>query len=153
MENYFYEAFEGMKRFGPGSDASTLQALGMFSTNKSRLKILDIGCGIGAHTLILANKFPEADILAIDNYAPHIEKLNAITDTSGLADRVHGIVMSMFDMTFDNESFDLIWSEGAAYIAGFSNAIRDWKRLLMPDGCIICSEISWLKEEIGRAHV
>lgn len=147
MERYFYEAFDGMKRFGPGSDESTLRAIGMFAADKKNLKILDIGCGIGTHTLILAKKFPEADIIAIDNYAPHIERLNAMAAESGLAGRVHGVVMSMFDMTFADERFDLIWSEGSAYIAGFSHAIRDWKRLLRPGGYIICSEISWLNDE------
>ena len=147
MEKYFYEAFEGMKRFGPGSDESTLRAIGMFSSKKSNLMILDIGCGIGTHTMLLAKNFPQAGVTAIDNYAPHIEKLNAIAAECGLADRVHGAVMSMLDMTFENESFDLIWSEGAVYIAGFSNAIRSWKRLLKPDGYIICSEISWIRSD------
>ena len=146
MEKYFYEAFNGMKRFGPGSDESTLRAIKMFPANTSRLKILDIGCGIGTHTLILAKHFPEADIIAIDNYAPHIEKLNEAAAKRGDSGRIHGIVMSMFEMTFENESFDLIWSEGAAYIAGFSYAIRDWKRLLKPNGYIICSEISWISD-------
>lgn len=146
MEKYFYEAFNGMKRFGPGSDESTLRAIKMFPANTSRLKILDIGCGIGTHTLILAKHFPEADIIAIDNHAPHIEKLNEAAAKRGDSGRIHGIVMSMFEMTFENESFDLIWSEGAAYIAGFSHAIRDWKRLLKPNGYIICSEISWISD-------
>ena len=143
MEKYFYEAFEGMKRFGPGSDESTMRAAEMFPAKK-KPKILDIGCGIGTHTFAVAEKFPDADITAIDIYEPHIEKLNSLASKYGLSDRVRGIVMSMFEMTFENESFDLIWSEGAAYIAGFSNAIKDWKRLLKPGGYIICSEISWL---------
>lgn len=143
MEKYFYEAFEGMKRFGPGSDESTMRAAEMFPAKK-KPKILDIGCGIGTHTFAVAKKFPDADITAIDIYEPHIEKLNSLASEYGLSDRVRGIVMSMFEMTFENESFDLIWSEGAAYIAGFSNAIKDWKRLLKPGGYIICSEISWL---------
>lgn len=147
MEKYFYEAFEGMKRFGPGSDESTIRAADMFAEEKNNLKILDIGCGIGTHTFVIAEKFPDADIIAIDNYAPHIEKLNTQASERGLADRIHGVVMSMFEMTFEDESFDLIWSEGAAYIAGFSKAIRDWERLLKPGGYIICSEISWLSDE------
>ena len=147
MEKYLYEAFEGMKRFGPGSDESTVRAAEMFPANKNKLKILDIGCGIGTHTFVIARKFPDADIIAIDNYVPHIEKLNSIAAGYGIADRVRGVVMSMFEMTFENESFDLIWSEGSAYIAGFSNAIKDWKRLLKPDGYIICSEISWLRDD------
>ena len=104
------------------------------------MKFLDVGCGIGTHTLILARKFSETDIVAIDNYAPHIEKLNAVVAECGLGNRVYGVVMSMFGMTFENDSFDLIWSEGVAYIVGFSHALRDWKRLLKPDGYMICSE-------------
>lgn len=146
MEKYFYEAFEDMKRFGPGSDESTTRAAKMFPVKKNSLKIFDIGCGIGTHTFVIARKFPNADIIAIDTYAPHIEKLNFIAAECELADRVHGIVMSMFEMTFENESFDLIWSEGSDYIAGFSNAIKDWKRLLKSGGYIICSEISWLRD-------
>ena len=38
--------------------------------------------------------------------------------------------MSMFEMSFDDETFDLIWAEGSIYIAGFVRGIRDWKRLL-----------------------
>lgn len=147
MEKYFYKAFDGMKRFGPGSDESTIRAAEMFSVKKNTLKILDIGCGIGAQTFVLAKKFPNADIIAIDNYAPHIEKLNTRAAELCLTDRVCGIEMSMFDMTFKDESFDLIWSEGAAYIAGFSNAITEWKCLLKPGGYIICSEISWIRDE------
>jgi len=35
-------------------------------------------------------------------------------------------------------------NEGAAYIIGFDNALRSWRRLLRPRGCIAVSELSWL---------
>jgi hypothetical protein len=40
----------------------------------------------------------------------------------------------------------LIWSEGAFYIIGFENGLLEWKRLLKPNGCIVVSHISWLRE-------
>ncbi len=146
----FLEAFKGMKRFGPGSDESTKRAISLYPADKQELKILDIGCGIGTHTLLLAEHFPAADITAIDVCEPHIEKLNQKAKANGMADRLHGITMSMFSMTFPDESFDLIWSEGAIYIAGFTSGLRDWRCLLKKGGYLICSEISWLKDNPSK---
>ena len=145
-DSVFYEAFAHMERFGPGSAESTARALQFFPAGRTPLSILDVGCGIGTHTLLLAERFPQADITAIDVSAPHIARLNETASERGLSDRLHGIVMSMFEMTFPDASFDLIWSEGAIYIAGFPNGLRDWRRLLKKDGCLICSEISWLND-------
>ena len=51
---------------------------------------------------------------------------------------------SMVDMDFPNDSFDLIWSEGAIYIMGFRKGLEYWKRLLKPGGAIAVTEVSWL---------
>lgn len=51
---YFYAAFKDMDRLAPGSDKSTLKAIGYIDFNKdSQLTILDIGCGVGASTLLI----------------------------------------------------------------------------------------------------
>ena len=43
-------------------------------------------------------------------------------------------------------SFDLIWSEGAAYLIGFEYALSRWAPLLAPGGKIAVSEATWLQE-------
>ncbi|SCX92067.1 class I SAM-dependent methyltransferase [Alkaliphilus peptidifermentans] len=144
MEKYFFEAFEGLDRMGPGSKASTLKAISMFHSSKEQIEILDIGCGNGIHTMLLAQEFPNAIITAIDNNVTFIENLNNTAREHGLSDRVIGKCISMFEMPFEDNSFDLIWSEGAIYIAGFENGLHDWKRFLRDDGYLICSEISWV---------
>lgn len=40
--------------------------------------------------------------------------------------------------------FDLIWSEGSAYIMGFNNALLSWKKYLRAGGYLVISEIAWL---------
>ena len=154
MEQYFYEAFDNMERLGPGSIESTERAMEFYPKPKAPIKILDIGCGVGTHTFLLAKQFPNAKITAIDNHGPYIEQLNIAAKRNGVSERVHGMVLSMFEMPFDDESFDLIWSEGAIYIAGFEQGIKEWRRILKPNGYLICSEISWLtqnpSEEIAR---
>ncbi|MGL6227257.1 MAG: class I SAM-dependent methyltransferase [Thermoguttaceae bacterium] len=115
-----------------------------------RMKILDIGCGVGTHTFILAEQFPNARITAIDNHVPYITQFNKTAQNRNLSDRVCGEVLSMFEMPFADESFDLIYSEGSIYIAGFQNGLRDWKRFLKKNGCLLCSEIVWTTDQPSR---
>ena len=145
-EQYFFEAFANMSRLGPGSSTSTVKASLYYPDKYKPVRILDIGCGLGTHTFLLAKQFPNAQITAIDNHKPFIEKLNKIAKNNGLSDRVNGVVMSMFDIAFDDNSFDIIWAEGSIYIIGFERGLKEWKRFLKPGGYLICTEISWLKE-------
>ncbi len=56
MEQYFFEAFENMERLGPGSEKSTLKAIDGID-RKSAIKILDIGAGVGTHTMLIASEW------------------------------------------------------------------------------------------------
>ncbi len=145
MEKYFFEAFSDMLRLGPGSKEATLEAIAMIPVD-NEVKILDIGCGVGTHTFIVAEALPNAIITAIDNNADYINQLNQTATKLGLANRVEGVTMSMFDMNFESASYNFIFSEGAIYIAGFEQGLREWKKILKPGGAIICSEISWITE-------
>lgn len=146
MEKKFFEAFEGMSRMAPGSEASTQKAADLLMRRDEPMKILDIGCGNGIHSLLLARLFPQADITAIDNHGPFIDTLNQSAAAQGISHRVKGQVADMFTMPFEPASFDLIWSEGAIYIIGFQRGLEEWKPLLKPEGTLICSEIVWLTE-------
>jgi SAM-dependent methyltransferase len=50
----------------------------------------------------------------------------------------------MFKLPFAPGSFDVVWSEGAIYIIGFSKGLQAWKPLLRPGGYMVASEISWI---------
>lgn len=146
LEKTFFEAFAGMARMAPGSEASTQQAADVLNRRKEPLAILDIGCGNGVHSLLLARLFPRAVITAVDNHAPFIETLNKSAAAQGLAHRVKGQVSDMFHLPFDAASFDLVWSEGAIYIVGFQRGLQEWQLLLKPGGTLVCSEAVWLTE-------
>ena len=144
MEDIFFEAFEGMGRLGPGSDASTRKAAGLFGRKNEALTILDAGCGNGIQSLVLAEVFPGARITALDNYAPFLENLKREAERRGVARRVTTVCASLEELPFPEASFDLIWSEGAIYVIGFERGIREWKGLLKPGGALVCSEVCWL---------
>ncbi|MEB1808470.1 MAG: class I SAM-dependent methyltransferase [Bacillaceae bacterium] len=146
MSKYFFEAFENLNRLAPGSETSTNKAISMLDVDvKDNLRILDIGCGTGSHTMILAEMFPAAHITAIDTHEGFLNVLKKKVVKKHLENRVAVRNVSMFELDFPLEHFDLIWAEGTIYIAGFQNGLRDWKKYLKPGGYLVCSEISWLK--------
>lgn len=144
MEALFHEVFDGMKRLAPGSDASTRHAAELVGPLGVGATILDIGCGTGASTFVLAELYPQANLVAIDSWRPYIDRLNAEARERELEGRVRGDAMSMFEMDFADASFDLVWAEGSAYLAGFSRALGEWRRLVKPGGFLAVSEIGWI---------
>jgi ubiquinone/menaquinone biosynthesis C-methylase UbiE len=89
----------------------------------------------------------EATITALDLYAGSIDKLNATAGKLGLQNRVKGIVGSMDNLPFQNDEFDLIWSEGAIANIGFEKGLNHWKGFLKKDGYIAVTYESWFTDE------
>ena len=46
----------------------------------------------------------------------------------GLSDKVTTLCCSMDNLPFEDEEYDVIWSEGAIYNIGFEKGLKDWKR-------------------------
>ncbi len=143
-EAYFFEAFAGMGRLGPGSEESTRQAAERAGRQDEALRILDVGCGNGVQTLQLAQLYPRATITGVDNHQPFLDTLQEAAAQQGVGQRLNTVCASMDEMDFPDRSFDLIWSEGAIYVIGFERGIGEWQRLLAPGGTLACSEVCWL---------
>jgi SAM-dependent methyltransferase len=141
----FWEIHRNLPREAPGSDASTLRALRALPPLPTAPRILDIGCGPGAQTIALAHAC-QADITAVDTHQPFLDDLARRAAQARLAERVHPLNASMFDLKFE-QPFDLLWSEGAIYIIGFERGLREWRNWLKPDGYVAVTEISWLKPD------
>ena len=132
------------ERQGPGSSTATLKALHFMNIeNKKSLKVADIGCGTGAQTITLAQNL-EGQIIAIDLFPEFLEKLNSRSNELGLQDKIITRKMSMESLSFCDEEFDIIWSEGAIYNIGFEFGIKKWMNFLKPGGYLAVSEITWI---------
>jgi len=145
MENsmtmkYFYELFEKLPRQGPGCREATLRALGLLTDLPTNPKVLDIGCGSGRQTLVLAEEL-QAKIVAIDNHRPLLDALNRSARQAGLA--IETSELSMVDMPFAPESFDLLWAEGSIFIIGLLRGLRDFACYLKPGGYLAFTELCW----------
>lgn len=146
----FYEVFNSdLPRLGPGDNESTRKAFSFLVDLPSNPYILDVGCGTGMQTIELA-RLANGKILALDNHQHYLDKLEAQIITNNFFHRINTINLSMFEMKFDPNTFDVIWSEGAAYIYGFEKALMDWKFFLKENGYLVFSELCWFKEILPK---
>jgi SAM-dependent methyltransferase len=136
-----------LPRQGPGDAESTRRAWSYLEDLPTPTRLLDEGCGSGAQTLELA-RLMDGPITAIDVHEPYLKRLRNDAERQGLASRIDARNLSMFEMDFDPDSFDVIWSEGAIYIYGFEDAVRDWRPMLSAGGYLVCSHLCWLTDSV-----
>ena len=142
----FFEVHCDLPREGPGDNASTRKAYALLKDLPHKPHILDIACGPGMQTIELA-RISGGTITAVDTHQPFLDVLQHSAVEAGVADRLTVQPGSMFDLQFPEGSFDLLWSEGAIYIIGFEQGLRQWRKLLKPGGYIAVTELSWIKAD------
>lgn len=138
--------FEDLPRQGPGSDESTARAASQIPAPPKGGRILDIGCGSGMQTLALARFYPDCTITASDIHQPFLDDLARRAGNEGLDGRIVPHRASMDDLPFEKAVFDIIWSEGSAFIMGLSSALGYWKQFLKPDGYLVVSDCTWFTD-------
>lgn len=140
------ELFEDTPRQGPGSEATTRRALRSLPASLQPGRVLDLGCGTGGSTLVLAQD-TGAHVTAVDMHAPFLATLRARAEERGLAGRITTLAADMADAAALAARFDLLWAEGSAYSIGFEHALRSWRPLLRPGGCLVLTELVWFTDE------
>jgi serine/threonine-protein kinase HipA len=142
----------GLSQQGPGSDASTLEAIRRLPPLPQPPRVLDLGCGPGRQTLALARAL-QSKVIAVDTQPSFLDQLNRTAQQAGLAALVETRNISMDALDYPPGSFDLIWCEGAAYFLGVGNALKLWRPLLQPGGALAFTEVSWLTPSPPRQVV
>jgi len=143
--NLIYEYFVRLERQGPGDPESTIKALSFIDNFSNDIKIADLGCGTGAPTMVLAQN-TKGTITGLDIFPGFLEKLYINAGKLGLQNRVKGIVGSMDKLPFQNNEFDVIWSEGAIDSIGFEKGLNHWNSFLKKNGYIAVTSASWFTD-------
>lgn len=113
-------------------------------------KILDIGCGSGMPTLELA-RLSKGDVTGIDTDQSALDILTDNIKEAGLTGRVQAVNRSIFNMDFNDASFNIIWSEGSIYVIGFKRGLQEWRRFLKPSGYLVVhDERSGIEEKLEQ---
>lgn len=141
----FFELHDGLPREGPGDDESTVRALELVGALPVSPNVLDVGCGPGAQTLVLAQR-TGGEVVAVDLHAPFLGELERRARAAGLR-AIRTVRASMESLPFAAGSFDLIWSEGAIYLMGFAAGLTAWRPLLRDGGALVVSELTRLADD------
>ena len=99
-------------------------------------RILDVGCGTG-ETILELTQLSDGQIIGIDIDQMALDKLSEKIQRASLTERVKTIKCSMTNMTFPDESFDIIWAEGTIFIIGFQKGLKEWCQFLKPAGFLV----------------
>jgi serine/threonine-protein kinase HipA len=136
--------FKGMARKGPGSEASTRQALALCPL-PDRPSVADLGCGSGAATLVLARAL-QVPILALDADGTALDDLWEIARAQGLLPLITPCPGDMAAPGIPQESLDLLWSEGAISPLGWRQGLAIWKDLVRPGGFLALTDATWFED-------
>jgi len=146
MMDLIIETHSGLKRQGPGSPEMTIKALSYIDNHKNFAKTLDLACGTGGQTMVLADNIT-GKITGVDIIPELINIFNDNAKKLNFHERVNGIVGSMDNLPIQDNEFDLIWSEGAIDNIGFEKGLTYWYGLLKKNGYVAVTCPSWFTNE------
>lgn len=133
------ELFVGVERFfRPGYHAHLVQewipALDGVAAKLARgARVADVGCGLGASTIILAQAFPRSTFVGFDYHRASIEQARERARVAGVADRVRFEVAAA--KTYPGTGYDLVAFFDCLHDMGDPvGAARHVRASLAPDG-------------------
>jgi len=142
LSSLFYELYEGMPRGGPGDPSSTERALSMMPDLPPRPLVLELGCGPGRGVARLA-ALTRGRVCALDLHHPFVAAQVRHAAGEGRPSLVYGVCADMRALPFGPATFDLVWSEGALYSIGFTDALQVCAEVTTPGGYLAASEAVW----------
>jgi demethylmenaquinone methyltransferase/2-methoxy-6-polyprenyl-1,4-benzoquinol methylase len=111
---------------------------------------LDAGCGIGTHTLWLAEAVsPGGHVTGIDISREHLARAEETAAKNGLAARVSFQFGDMGDLPFDDNTFDWVWNADTLWPVGGKDPrplVRELTRVVKPGG--ITAILFWSSQKL-----
>jgi 2-polyprenyl-3-methyl-5-hydroxy-6-metoxy-1,4-benzoquinol methylase len=154
--------FHGTERFfRAGYNANLLSAWlpalnGVVAKLTRGARTLDVGCGHGASTVLMASAFPNSQFLGVDYHAASIETARARAATAGVSNAHFAVADAT---SYEGRDFDFIAFFDCLHdMADPAGAARHARQALKPDGtCMIVEPFAGDRVEdnlnpIGRVY-
>ncbi|MFZ3474880.1 class I SAM-dependent methyltransferase [Streptomyces sp. 4.24] len=107
-------------------------------------RIVDLGCGTGAGTFALLDRFPDAHVTAVDSSAGHLQRLREKACARGVEDRVRTVQADLDAAGWpDLGTPDLVWASASMHhMADPDRALRQVRELLAPGALFAVVELA-----------
>ena len=124
------------------------------ATGTGPTRLLDLGAGTGTGAIGLAERFPDAEVIALDVSPVSLAKIGAKAAAAGLAARVRPVEADLDAGWPDLGLLDLSWASASLHhMADPARVLRDALRATRPGGLIAVSEFAsqllFLPDELG----
>ena len=129
--------------------------LGLIRSKEGKKRILDLGCGLGRHS-ILFSKYG-FQVSALDSSEEAIDSLQKYSEDNDL--EIQCKVGDMHELPYPDDSFDCIFaflSISHTDSKGIIKVISEMKRVLVPGGAMfftLCSKETWSFTEAGYPKI
>ncbi len=134
MEKLFGEGF-----LSPGGAAEVHEMLDGIEV--AGHDVLDLGCGIGGATIMLARDYGAGHVTGVDIEADSIARTTAKVAAAGLADRVTLMAVTPGPLPLADARFDLVFCKDVAcHMADKAAFFAEAFRVLRPGGRFLCTD-------------
>lgn len=111
---------------------------GLLERLQAGIRVIDVGCGLGSATILLAEAFPASTFVGVDFHEESVRRASAAAEAAGVSDRVH---FEVGDATSYGGSYDLVCFFDAVHDMGDPvGAIAHARSVLSPGGQVFAVE-------------
>jgi len=119
-------------------------------------KGIDVGCGVGLQTLILAEQTgPEGKVTGLDIEPAFLNLGGKIIEEAGMSDQISFKEGSADNIPFEDNTFDWAWSSDCVGYAPWDPIpiLKELKRVVKPSGVVAL--VAWSSEQLlpGYPHM
>jgi ubiquinone/menaquinone biosynthesis C-methylase UbiE len=106
-------------------------------------KVLDVGCGLGGPSRMLAAQF-NCQVIGIDLCKEYVNTAQKLSELVGLTAQTEFVHADALNLPFANGSFDIVWTQHVQMnIEDKAKFYSEIKRVLNDEGAIVYYDISW----------
>ena len=103
----------------------------------SHSRVLDVGCGSGSMSRLIARSFPQAEVVGVDVREQYLDFARARAREEGIRN-LKFQSGDVFALPFPDASFDLVWSKYLLqWLREPRSALAEMKRVTKPGGFVV----------------
>jgi SAM-dependent methyltransferase len=104
-------------------------------------RVLEVGCGSGSMSRLIARSFPRAEVFAVDQRQQYLDFAAAQARAEGIRNLVFGRG-DVFALPFADATFDVVWTKYLLqWVKDQKRALAELKRVTRPGGSVVSCDV------------